>query len=171
MKHLYGKNRPAQAGIPVGETGIPARRDRTKNVPPPYKQYAIKTIETCTCRDPWHRPVPVNVPSPLSYKQALRFFNLANSYLCEKHTSAKLLYRRTSNRCTVLNSVGCNDTVNSSSTNGAPSPSSFEILSACCTATRMTCNTMHNSSIFGSCKTYCTILIIARRSWTAYRKC
>ena len=74
MKHLYGKNRPAQAGIPVAETGIPARRDGTKNVPPPYKQYAIKTIETYTCRDPGHRPVPVNVPSRLSYKQALRLF-------------------------------------------------------------------------------------------------
>ena len=71
MKHLYGKNRPAQAGIPVAETGIPPRRDWTKNVPPPYKQYAIKTIETYTCRDPGHRPVPVNVPSRLSYKQAL----------------------------------------------------------------------------------------------------
>ena len=71
MKHLYGKNRPAQAGISVAETGIPARRDGTKNVPPPYKQYAIKTIETYTCRDPGHRPVPVNVPSRLSYKQAL----------------------------------------------------------------------------------------------------
>ncbi len=42
MKHLY--NRPVQAGIPVAET--------------PYKQYAIKTIETYTCRDPGHRPVP-----------------------------------------------------------------------------------------------------------------
>ncbi len=72
MKHLYGKNRPAQAGIPVAQTGIPPRRDGTKNVPPPYKQYAIKTIETYTCRDPGHRPVPVNVPSRLSYKQALR---------------------------------------------------------------------------------------------------
>ncbi len=71
MKHLYGKNRPAQAGIPVAETGIPARRDGTKNVPPPYKQYVIKTIETYACRDPGHRPVPVNVPSRLSYKQAL----------------------------------------------------------------------------------------------------
>ena len=71
MKHLYGKNRPAQAGIPVVETGIPPRRDGTKNVPPPYKQYAIKTIETYTCRDPGRRPVPVNVPSRLSYKQAL----------------------------------------------------------------------------------------------------
>ncbi len=48
MKHLYGKNRPAQAGIP-------ARRDGTKNVLPPYKQYAIKTIETYTCLDPGHR--------------------------------------------------------------------------------------------------------------------
>ncbi len=63
MKHLYGKNRPAP--------GIPARRDGTKNVPPPYKQYVIKTIETYTCRDPGHRPVLVNVPSRLSYKQAL----------------------------------------------------------------------------------------------------
>ena len=71
MKHLYGKNRPAQAGIPVAETGIPPRRDGTKNVPPPYKQYVIKTIETYTCRDPEYRPVPVNVPSRLSYKQAL----------------------------------------------------------------------------------------------------
>ena len=71
MKHLYGKNRPAQAGIPVAVTGIPARRDGTKNVPPPYKQYAIKTIETSICRDLGHRPVPVNVPSRLSYKQAL----------------------------------------------------------------------------------------------------
>ncbi len=71
MKHLYGKNRPAQAGIPVAETGIPARRDGTKNVPPQYKQYAIKTIETYTCRDLGHRPFPVNVPSRLSYKQAL----------------------------------------------------------------------------------------------------
>ena len=71
MKHLYGKNRPAQAGIPVAETGIPPRRGGTKNVPPPYKQYAIKTIETYTCRDPGHRPVPINVPSRLSYKQAL----------------------------------------------------------------------------------------------------
>ena len=35
MKHLYGKNRSAQAGIPVAETGIQARRDGTKNVPPP----------------------------------------------------------------------------------------------------------------------------------------
>ncbi len=35
MKHLYGKNRPAQAGIPVAETGIPPRRDGTKNLPPP----------------------------------------------------------------------------------------------------------------------------------------
>ena len=66
MKHLYGKNRPAQAGIPVA-----VRRDGTKNVPPPYKQYVIKTIETYTCRDPEYRPVPVNVPSRLSYKQAL----------------------------------------------------------------------------------------------------
>ncbi len=74
MKHLYGKNRPAQAGIPVAETGIPPRRDGTKNVPPPYKQYVIKTIETYACRDPGHRPVPVNVPSRLSYKQALRHF-------------------------------------------------------------------------------------------------
>ncbi len=72
MKHLYGKNRPAQAGIPVAVTGIPARRDGTKNVPPPYKQYAIKTIETSICRDLGHRPVPVNVPSRLSYKQAPR---------------------------------------------------------------------------------------------------
>ena len=72
MKHLYGKNRPAQAGIPVAETGIPPRRDGTKNVPPPYKQYVIKTIETYACRDPGHRPVPANVPSRLSYKQALR---------------------------------------------------------------------------------------------------
>ncbi len=72
MKHLYGKNRPAQAGIPVAETGIPPRRDGTKNVPPPYKQYVIKTIETYACRDPGHRPVPVNVPSRLSYKQAPR---------------------------------------------------------------------------------------------------
>ena len=71
MKHLYGKNRPAQAGIPVAETGIPPRRDGTKNVPPPYKQYAIKTIETYACRDPGHRPVPANVPSRLSYKQVL----------------------------------------------------------------------------------------------------
>ena len=71
MKHLYGKNRPAQAGIPVAETGIPPRRDGTKNVPPPYKQYVIKTIETYACRDPGHRPVPANVPSRLSYKQAL----------------------------------------------------------------------------------------------------
>ena len=58
-------------GIPVSATGIPPRRDGTKNVPPPYKQYAIKTIETYTCRDPGHRPVSVNVPSRLSYKQAL----------------------------------------------------------------------------------------------------
>ena len=79
MKHLYGKNRPAQAGIPVAETGIPARRDGTKNVPPPYKQYAIKTIETYTCRDPGHRPVPVNVPSRLSYKQALNHTMVHNS--------------------------------------------------------------------------------------------
>ncbi len=71
MKHLYGKNRPAQAGIPVAETGIPPRRDGTKNVPPPYKQYVIITIETYACRDPGHRPVPANVPSRLSYKQAL----------------------------------------------------------------------------------------------------
>ena len=84
MKHLYGKNRPAQAGIPVAETGIPARRDGTKNVPPPYKQYAIKTIETYTCRGPWLRPVSVNVPSCLSYKQALR-------YLREKSVTNKLL--------------------------------------------------------------------------------
>ncbi len=60
MKHLYGKNRPTQAGIPIAETGIPPRRDGTKNVPPPYKQYEIKTIETYTCRDPGHRPVLVN---------------------------------------------------------------------------------------------------------------
>ena len=73
MKHLYGKNRPAHAGIPVAETGIPPRRDGTKNVPPPYKQYVIKTIKTYTCRDPGHRPVSVNVPSRLSYKQALSF--------------------------------------------------------------------------------------------------
>ncbi len=72
VKHLYGKNRPAQAGIRVAETGIPARRDGTKNVPLPYKQYAIKTIETHKCKDPGHRPVPVNVPSRLSHKQALR---------------------------------------------------------------------------------------------------
>ena len=71
MKYLYGKNRHTQAGITVAETGIPARRDGTKNVPPPYKQHAIKTIETYTCRDPGHRPVSVNVPSRLSYKQAL----------------------------------------------------------------------------------------------------
>ena len=58
MKHLYGKNRPAQAEIP-------AKRDGTKNDPAPYKQYAIKTIETYTCQDPGHRPVPVNVPSRL----------------------------------------------------------------------------------------------------------
>ncbi len=70
MKHLYGKNRPGQAGIPVAETGIPARRDETKNVPPPYKKHAIKTIETYSCRDPGHRPFPVNVPSRLSYKLA-----------------------------------------------------------------------------------------------------
>ena len=76
MKSLYGKNRPAQAGIPVAETGIPARRDGTKNVPPPYKQYAIKTIETCTCWDPGHRPVVVNVPSRRSYKQALKRIKL-----------------------------------------------------------------------------------------------
>ncbi len=30
MKHLYGKNRPVQAGIPVAETGIPARRDEKR---------------------------------------------------------------------------------------------------------------------------------------------
>ena len=47
MKNLYGKNRPLQAGTSsVAETGIPPRRDGTKNVPPPYKQYAIKTVET-----------------------------------------------------------------------------------------------------------------------------
>ena len=72
--YLYGKNRPAQAGIPVAETGIPPRRDGTKNVPPPYKQYVIKTIETYACRDPGHRPVPANVPTRLSYKQALIAF-------------------------------------------------------------------------------------------------
>ena len=55
------------AGIPVAETGILARRDGTKNVPPPYKQQAIKTIETYTCRDPGHRPVPINV-RPASHK-------------------------------------------------------------------------------------------------------
>ena len=32
MKHLYGKNRPAQAGIPVAETGIPARREKTSRL-------------------------------------------------------------------------------------------------------------------------------------------
>ena len=63
MKHLYGKNRPAQAGISVAETGIPARRDGTENVPPPYKQYAIKTIETYMSGSrassrPGKRPVP-----------------------------------------------------------------------------------------------------------------
>ena len=71
MKHLYGKNRPTQAGISVAENGIPARRDGTENVPPAYKQYAIKTIETYMSGS-GHRPVPVNVPSRLSYKQALR---------------------------------------------------------------------------------------------------
>ena len=60
----------AEWSIYMAKTGIPARRDETKNVPPPYKQHAIKTIETYTCRDPGHRPFPVNVPSRLSYKLA-----------------------------------------------------------------------------------------------------
>ena len=84
MKHLYGKNRPAQAGIPVAETGIPPRRDGTKNVPPPYKQYVIKTIETYACRDPGHRPVPVNVPSRLSYKQALNILGTLTWFILGK---------------------------------------------------------------------------------------
>ena len=63
MKHLCGKNRPTQAGISVAENGIPARRDGTKNVPPAYKQYAIKTIETYmsgsrASSSPGKRPVP-----------------------------------------------------------------------------------------------------------------
>ena len=77
MKHLYGKNRPAQAGLPVAETRIPARRDGTKNFPHPFKQYATKTIEIYTCRDPTHRPVPVksrpasHVNSPECLQEAL----------------------------------------------------------------------------------------------------
>ena len=63
MKHLYGKNSRDQAGIPVAKTEIPARWDGTENVPPPYKQYAIKAIETYACLDPGHRAVPINVRS------------------------------------------------------------------------------------------------------------
>ncbi len=64
MKHLYGKNR-------LVEARIPARRDGRKNVPPPYKQYAnYRNIYM----SPVYRPIPVNVPSRLSYKQALRFW-------------------------------------------------------------------------------------------------
>ena len=33
-RNLYDKKRSAQAGIPIAETGISARRDATKNVPP-----------------------------------------------------------------------------------------------------------------------------------------
>ncbi len=85
MKHLYDKNRLAQAGILVAETGIPAWRDGTKNVPLPYKQYVIKNIETYTCRDLGHRLVPVIFPSRLSNKQALKLYDPAshaNIILC-----------------------------------------------------------------------------------------
>ena len=95
MKHLYGKNRPAQAGIPVAETGIPPRRDGTKNIPPPYKQYAIKTMETYACRDPGHRPVPANVPSRLSYKQAFR----VEEFSCSKQVFTFSLLQIIDNMC------------------------------------------------------------------------
>ena len=52
VKRLYDKNRPAWAGIPVGESDIPPRRDGTKNVPVSCKRNAINIIETYTCRDP-----------------------------------------------------------------------------------------------------------------------
>jgi hypothetical protein len=67
---------------PVAQTGIPLVRDGTKNVPLPYKHLVINIIEIYTSRDPVHRPVPANVPSRLSYKQALKVMGKNNFSYC-----------------------------------------------------------------------------------------
>ena len=65
MKCLYEQKRPAKGGIPPMRDGI-------QNVPPPYKRKRQNTIELYTSWDLGNCPVPVNVPSRLSYKQPLR---------------------------------------------------------------------------------------------------
>ncbi len=87
---LYGKRHPAQAGILVAETWMSARRDGTNNIPPPYKQYAIKITYTRRGFRASSRPGKRLAP-PLIYKQAI-------SYLCYYTISIYKFGRRCSHR-------------------------------------------------------------------------